>query len=341
VLRSPGEIVGIPAERGGDGGVGGTATAEGGDGAGCGVNAGDGGDGGLATALGGAGGAGPSAHIWPRGPISHRSGAGGAARATGGDGGNGGDRCLAKQPGGNGGLGGNAVATGGADGGAAIGGTGSLGRGDGLGGEGGDGGDGLGGGAARAGGTAASTGDPTTELDGAAGANGVFCEDLPTWDLYFGGIPNGNIPPGTNVVIPVFDEAHATQMGTVPARFKNVAESGQPGVQYVRLNEFILIGLGKAYFDLGNVVPAFPVATVEAFVELVCTAQNCAQLVGYYDDDEVARVGNQAVTGPVNQQQLLRLPPPPPGVPYYDAFEFQVVNGGFWVNNWNVSIVDP
>jgi hypothetical protein len=191
------------------------------------------------------------------------------------------------------------------------------------------------------GGSAASTGDPTTEQGGSAGEGGVFCEDLPTWDLYFGGIPNGNIFPGTDVVIPLFDEAHATQMGTVPGRFKNVAESGQPGVQYVRLNEFLLIGRGKAYFNLASVVTAFPVVTVEAFVDLVCGAQNCSQLVGYYQGAEVGRVGNQAVVGPSNQQQLLRLPPPPPNVPYYDAFEFDVTDGGFWVNNWNVSIVDP
>jgi hypothetical protein len=341
VVSSPGEVVGIPAERGGDGGVGGSATAEGGDGAGCGVNAGDGGDGASATAVGGTGGMGPSGHIWPRGPISHRSGAGGAARATGGDGGNGGDRCLVKQPGGDGGTGGNAVATGGANGGAAVGGSGNLGRGDSFGGEGGDGGDGLGGGDARQGGTASSTGDPTTEADGGSGVAGVLCEDLLTWDLYFGGIPNGNIFPGTDVVIPVFDEAHATQMGTLPARFKNVAESGQPGVQYVRLNEFLLIGRGKAYFDLDGLVAGFPVVMVEAFVDLVCTAQNCSQLIGYYNGNEIARVGNETVVGPGNQQQLLRLPPPPPGVPYYDAFEFDVTDGGFWVNNWNVSIVDP
>ena len=341
VVRTPGEVVGLPLERGGDGGVGGAATAEGGNGAGCGTTAGDGGDGGLATAFGGSGGIGPSGNIWPRGPISHRSGAGGAARSTGGDGGNGADLCTAKEPGGDGGWGGDATATGGPNGGAAVGGTGSLGRGDSFGGDGGDGGDGLGGGEARDGGTAESTGDPTTEQDGTGGNDGVFCEDLPTWDLYFGDIPNGNIAPGTDVVIPVFDEAHATQMGTVPGRFKTPFESGVAGIQYVRLNEFILFGRGKAFFDLGNVVPGFPVVTVEAFVDLVCTAQNCSQIVGYYDGDEVGRVGNEAVVGPENQQQLLRLPPPPPNVPYYDAFEVEVIDGGFWVNNWNVSIVDP
>jgi hypothetical protein len=344
VIASPSQVIGSPTETGAIGGRGGNATSEGGNGADCVCEATDtaGGGGGTATALGGTGGDGASGRIWPRSPTGHRKGSGGDAIARGGDGGNGADCCDDKQPGGDGENGGDAMATGGPQGAIGLGGEGHTGTAAGFGGDGGDGGDGLGGGSGGAGGSAMTVGTTTQEVGGEPGADGEWCPDLSSWFVSFGLIANGNLAPGTDILLPVFDEGLTTQTGTVPARFKTVAESGETGVQYFELNEFLLIGRGDVYIDLSSVVSGFPIATVSALVQLVCTPAHCAELVGYYHGAEVARVGSEEVTGTDNEYQYLRLPPPPDGVPYYDAMMFEAHDGGFWINdNTGLAIVDP
>ena len=74
------------------------------------------------------------------------------------------------------------------------------------------------------------------------------------------------------------------------------------------------------------------------------------ELVGYYQGEEVARVGSYPWVDTSDPhclpssssgcQQVLTLPPVPEGVPYYDSFAF-LTTGQFWLYYWDLLIVDP
>ena len=87
-------------------------------------------------------------------------------------------------------------------------------------------------------------------------------------------------------------------------------------------------------------MPGFPTAIVAAAINLLCTEANCVELVGFYQGEEVARVGNHEVTQSGEEQQVLELPAPPEGVPHYDSFAL-VPHGQFWIHHWGLLIVDP
>ena len=351
LILEPGTINGAPTEEGANGGKGGLSEATGGAGADCvcEMEDGGGGDGGMAAATGGQGGDGAKGNIWTLGDDSHKKGEGGDADALGGEGGDGADCCERKLPGGDGGKGGDAVATGGEMGTRGIGGDSKIGAATSVG---GDGGAGLGPGSGGPGGMASSDGDPADETDGEDGADGEFCADLSIWFIYFSSILDGPITPGSDIDLPTYDHDQTTQTGTVVAHFQTAQEAGETTVQYDKSGDFIGMGPGVMQIDLNGVLPGFPTAIVSALLDIFCLEAGCVELVGYYQAEEVARIGSHAwSSGQSNPyclnssptsfcSQNLELPPPPMGVPHYDAIAF-VARGFFWMYHWGLIIVDP
>ncbi len=347
------DIQGAAMEDGADGGKGGTGTAIGGNGADCvcGMSDNNGGDGGAGTAVGGMGGDGAKGNIWPLKPTAAKKGEGGDAAAFGGDGGNGADCCDAKLPGGDGGVGGAADATGGQ-----MGSRGKVdtkrGSADAFGGDGGNGGDGLGPGSGGAGGAAIADGDPQDVEQGEQGVDGMLCADLDIWFIYFSSIPDGLITPGSDIPLNTFDHDQTTQTGTVVAHFQTAMEAGETTVQYQKSGAFLGMGPGGMQVDLNGLLPGFPTAIVSALLDIYCFTANCVELVGFYQGEEVARVGSKEWSSGQSHpncgnsnptsfcSQNLELPPPPMGVPYYDAFAFEA-RGFFWMYHWGLIIVDP
>lgn len=330
VILEPGAIVGNPTEEGANGGKGGEAIADGGLGADCVC--------GVDDARG---------NIWPIGADSHKRGDGGDADALGGDGGAGADCCAEKRPGGDGGKKGDAVATGGQIGGRGLGGNGKVGGATSLG---SDGGDGLGPGAGGTGGMGTGSGDPEDLEDGDDGSDGELCADLEFWYIYFSSIPDGNIEPGADLDLGVYDETQTTQTGTVAAHFQTPQEFGGETVQYFKSGSFLFVGPGGLQINLTSLLPEFPTALIQTLLDLLCNEANCVELVGYYQGEEVARVGSYPWVDTSDPhclpssssgcQQVLTLPPVPEGVPYCDSFAF-LTTGQFWLYHWDLLIVDP
>lgn len=303
---------------------GGDATAAGGRGGDCPTcPAGKGGDGGPATATGGDGGL-------ALGDGTMNDGNGGDANATGGRGGDGADCCdmTPKLPGGNGGKGGDTTSIAGNPGGpGGVDGTNGI-----QGGRGGDGGDGKPQGFGGPGGLGIGT--PVDIPDGLTGIDGLFCGDI--WYIYHCIIPDGPIIPGTNYPLPTYADDQQTQTGVVQAHFLTPEEFDGGTVGYIKQSPMVIVQRGGIRYDLQPVVGEFPVISVEATVNHSCQSADCVFLIGYYQGEEVMRVGNQGTM----MQETLVLPPPPPTVPVYDSFAL-VGYENFSFDCWWIVIVDP
>lgn len=336
IVVVPGVIAGAPLEGGANGGTGGVGTATGGHGRDCDkCPAGAGGNGGPATSKGGDGGNGGTGNVWPVVPGSHLKGNGGNVTATGGNGGKGANCCVKfnEMPGGNGGKGGLATANAGQPGLQGLGGNGTPGVAAGSGGNGGNGGDGLppGAGGAKGGGV----GTPNDIPDGVDGLPGLECPPWLIWFIYFSTIPDGVITPGSNIPLNTFAEDQTTQTGQVTVHFQTAQEFGSP-VNYSKSGANVIVQSGGIQHNLSTILPGFPTVGVEFQILDQCGTPNCIRLTGYYQGQPVQTIGSQAGMG----QELLRLPPLPPTVPYYDSFTI-TGNGSFQFDHWWVIIIDP